>query len=78
MGIIGIDPSSDLQADLDPVAAEAGHRDLNPPHSDRKAGSVEPHCCWPSGSGPVVARIVSRGKLGSPASDYGCLEVQSV
>lgn len=27
------------------------------------------------GGAPVVARVVGRGKLGSAASDYGCLEV---
>ena len=27
------------------------------------------------GRGPIVARVVSRGKLGHPASDFGALEV---
>jgi hypothetical protein len=31
---------------------------------------------WPWGQGvPVIARLVSRGKLSSVASDFGCLEV---
>lgn len=25
--------------------------------------------------GPVIARLVSRGRMGMPASDFGCLEV---